>query len=161
MSLFGNAMRSWTRSFHSGRALRHTETQHERQAIGHALSDFLGRQSIAAAVILECLAPRLGLASALVELRSGAEAAIYCARVEQASGVRLVASEVRALVRDLFIPREAEPFESLEDRTRALVRAARAVRVLDAKQELATVLPGEEPVVECRARAADVQIARW
>jgi hypothetical protein len=67
--------------------------------------------------------------------------------------------EVRTLVRDLLVPREPEPLESLEDRARAVVGAAGAIGVLDAKQERSPVLAREEPVVKRRARTADVEIA--
>jgi hypothetical protein len=70
-----------------------------------------------------------------------------------------VSREIRALVRDLLVPREAEPLESLEDRARAFVGAASAIGVLDAKQERSAVFAREEPVVKCRPRTADVEIA--
>ncbi len=73
--------------------------------------------------------------------------------------IALVAREVRALEGDLLVPVEPEPGHPLEDRAGALVAAAGAVRVLDAEEEGAAGLAGEEPVEEGRARAADVEVA--
>ena len=108
--------------------------------VGDAARDLLGGEPIAAAVVLEALAARLGGRATLVELRLRAEAAIGRAVVEQALRVGAVALEVRALVHDLLVPDEAEPLEALEDGARALVGAARLVGVLDAEEELAAVL---------------------
>ena len=60
--------------------------------------------------------------------------------VEQRRASALMALEIGALVHDLLVPLEAEPLETLEDRARALVGAARLVGVLDAEQELAAVV---------------------
>jgi hypothetical protein len=70
-----------------------------------------------------------------------------------------VALEVRALEDDLFVPVEPEPAQPLEDGARGLVGGAGLVGVLDAEQELAAELAGEEPVEERGAGAADVEVA--
>jgi hypothetical protein len=62
-------------------------------------------------------------------------------------------------VHDFFVPVEAKPLETFEDRARALVGAARLVGVLDAKQELAAKVPGVKPIEESGPGAADVEIA--
>ena len=49
--------------------------------------------------------------------------------------------------------------KDLEDHLHRLRRGALEIRVLDAQDELAAVMPGEEPIEESGARAADVQIA--
>src|SRR5262249_41125739 len=59
-----------------------------------------------------------------------------------------------------FVPGEAEPVESLEDRARGFISTARPVRVLDAEEERAAVLLCVEPVEERGARAADVEVPR-
>ena len=56
-----------------------------------------------------------------------------------------------------LVPGDAEPGEILEDPARGLVGGARLVGVLDPQQE-AAALPRERPVVERRARAADVEV---
>jgi hypothetical protein len=88
--------------------------------------------------------------------------------VEQLRGVRAVdlpalalavrplgAADVRALV-----PVQAEPAQRGENRGLALARAAHRVRVLDAQDELAAVLPGKAQVEERDVGRADVGVAR-
>ena len=96
---------------------------------------------------------------ALVQLGRGTEAAVGLAALEERARVPLVPLEVGALVDGLLVPREAEPLHPLEDRAGALVGAARLVGILDAQQELAAVVPDEQPVEEGRARATDVEVA--
>src|SRR4029078_9932954 len=103
----------------------------------------------------------LGLFATLLQLLLRAEAAIHGACVEESLSVGSMARKVRPLVRDGPVPVEAKPLESLEDSARAFVGAARAIGVLDAKQEGAAVLPCEQPVVKRGARNADVQVAGW
>ena len=59
----------------------------------------------------------------------------------------------------LAVPVDAEPAQRLEDLLDVLGRGALAVGVLDPQDELAARAAGEEPVVQCRPRAADVQRA--
>ncbi len=159
MSLFGNVICPCTRSSHSVLPSGTRKRSTNASPIGHAVLTLVRREAIASAIVLERVAARLGLGSALLELRRRAEAAVDGASVEQPLRVRLVSREIRALVRDLLVPGEAEPLESLEDRARAFVGAAGAIGVLDAEQERSAVLAREEPVVERRARTADVEIA--
>ena len=126
---------------------------------GDAPLDLVGGEAIAAAVVLECVAARLGGFALLVELRRRAEAAKSLALAQETPRVALMAREIRALVRDVFVPLQAEPLEALEDGARARVGAAALVGVLDAQEELAAVLLDVEPVEERGARAADVEEA--
>ena len=59
-----------------------------------------------------------------------------------------------------LVPVELEPAQRVEDLLDVLGRRALAVGVLDAQDELAALAAREEPVVQCRPRAADVQHAR-
>ena len=62
-----------------------------------------------------------------------------------------------------FVPIEPEPAQPVVDRRGRFLGVARLVRILDAQDERAAVMPREEPVEQRGARAADVQIAggRW
>ena len=160
MSLFGNAIVLVHEVVPRRRALGNAKANDERhRPRRRGARSRRAVEPVAAAIVLEALLVRLGRGAALVELRRRAEAAIRGAAVEQALRVGAVALEVRALIDDLLVPRQAEPLESLEDRARALVGAARLVGVLDAEEELAAELLGVEPVEERGARAADVEVA--
>src|SRR6185312_10351118 len=115
-------------------------------------------EAVAAAVVLERVLARGGELAALLELFRRAEAPVRGTRVEQAARVGLVARQVGALIDDLFVPVEAKPGQPVEDRAGGFVRAARLIRVLDAKEELAAVLAGVEPVEERSAGTADVEV---
>lgn len=58
-----------------------------------------------------------------------------------------------------FVPIEAEPGEALEDGEASGFGVALLICILDAEDELALVFPGEEPVKEGGAGAADVEVA--
>src|ERR1019366_1553840 len=65
-----------------------------------------------------------------------------------------------ALEKRALVPVEAEPAHGVEDLVRQVAAAPLDVGVLDAKDERAFVAAREEPVVEGRARPADVKGAR-
>ena len=67
---------------------------------------------------------------------------------------------VRAVVRAAGSPRQPQPGQIRADRLDILLFAAFAVGIVDPQQELATMLSSKQPVVERRANAADVQVAR-
>src|SRR5439155_12108427 len=60
-----------------------------------------------------------------------------------------------------LVPVELEPAQRVEDLLDVLGCRALAVGVLDPQHELALLPPREEPVVQRRARATDVQLACW
>ena len=62
------------------------------------------------------------------------------------------------LVGDVAVPIEAQPAEAVEDRRDRGFGRAGAVGVLDAKQVLAAMVLGEQPVEERSAGAADVDL---
>ena len=116
-------------------------------------------------------ASRHGLA-----MRNGRRSAWACSRCAASSSWRHVAAigvaALEQLVRDLgvarpelrlvifvAVPIEAEPAHPVEDRVDRLLGRAGLVGVLDAQQEFAAVVAGEQPVEQRRARAADVQEA--
>lgn len=64
--------------------------------------------------------------------------------------------------KDIFLPLvvvQAEPVHRFEDRVDRGLRAALAVGVLDAQDELAAAAARLQPAVQRGARAADVQVA--
>ena len=65
----------------------------------------------------------------------------------------------RGLEHGVAVPVQLEPAQRLEDLLDVLRRGALTVGVLDAQQVRAALTAGEEPVVQCRPRAADVQHA--
>jgi hypothetical protein len=79
--------------------------------------------------------------------------------VQQPQGVALVPLDVPALIRDLLVPIQAEPAQSLEDGAGAFLGAPGAIGVLDAEQELAAVTTDVEPVEERGSGAADMEVA--
>ena len=72
-----------------------------------------------------------------------------------------VAVVALGLAQRTLVPVQPEPFERVEDLRDRLVGGALAVGVLEPQHELVLGrLAGQQPVVECRPRAADVQEAR-
>jgi hypothetical protein len=63
------------------------------------------------------------------------------------------------LVIFVAIPIEAKPAHAVEDRLDRRLGGASAIRVLDAEQELAAAMAGEQPVEQGGAGAADMQEA--
>ena len=74
--------------------------------------------------------------------------------------LRLVVRPVRAANFRAFVPVQAEPAEAVQDRLKGFLHVALLVGVVDAKDELPTVLLGEEVVEQGGADAADVEVAR-
>jgi hypothetical protein len=64
-----------------------------------------------------------------------------------------VAGPELRLVIFVAVPIEAEPAHPVEDRVDRVLGRARLVGILDAQQELAAVVAGEQPVEQRRARA--------
>jgi len=63
------------------------------------------------------------------------------------------------LIKRPFVEIELQPIHRVQDRLNRLRRRSFAVRVLDAKYELAAVVPGKKKIEKRRARAADVQVS--
>ena len=59
-----------------------------------------------------------------------------------------------------FVPVQAQPFHAGEDRAGGFLRVASRVRILNAENEGAPHLAGEQPVEQGGARTADVKITR-
>ena len=57
-----------------------------------------------------------------------------------------------------LVPVDLQPPQGIQDLLHVLRRGALAIGVLDAQHQRAAVLSRQQPVVECRARAADVQL---
>src|SRR5690606_22544937 len=78
---------------------------------------------------------------------------------DQLFGDFAVAVDARGLVDRAFVVVQAQPVHRLQDRVDGLLRAALAVGVLDAQDELPAAAARLQPAVKRRARAADVQVA--
>ena len=102
---------------------------------------------------------RLGLRPLLGELFLSHVAAIGVAAAEQPVRDLGVARPELRLVIFVAVPVEAEPPHPVEDGVDRLLGGARLVGVLDAQEELAAVMPREQPVEERRPRPADMQKA--
>jgi competence protein ComEC len=70
-----------------------------------------------------------------------------------------MARGARELIDRRLVASQAEPVEAIQYRVDRGVGGARAIRILDAEQIGAAVVPREQPVEERRARAANVEIA--
>ena len=73
-------------------------------------------------------------------------------------GTRMIALEERAL-EPVIVGGDADPGERIDDPLRPFRTVAGLVGVLDPQHERATALPGEGPVVQRRARSADMERA--
>ena len=105
------------------------------------------------------LAAGLGLVSQPLRLCCRREVTVRGAAVEQPMRVGVVPLHVGPLVHDLFVPREAEPLEAIENGAGAFVRASGAIGVFDAQEEVAAELLRVQPVEQGSARAADMEKA--
>ena len=85
-------------------------------------------------------------------------AAIGFALGQQLLGHFAMALRPRELVDRLPVPIEPEPAQAVEDGQDRTLGGARLVGILDAKQHLAALGPRIEPIEQCRARAADMEI---
>src|SRR5690606_31957134 len=139
--------------------LGYAEAQHVGLAGRHATLHLVRREAVAPSVVPEGLLPRLGLGAALGELLLRAEAAIGGAYLQNAVRVPLVTLQLRTLEHHFLVPVQPQPAEPFEDGAGALFRAALAVGVLHAKQELAVVVAGIQPVEERRSRSTHMQVA--
>src|SRR5690606_9206061 len=78
---------------------------------------------------------------------------------DQLFGDFAVAVDARGLVDGAFVVVQAQPVHRLQDRVDGFLRAALAVGVLDAQDELPAAAARLQPAVQRGARAADVQVA--
>ena len=127
----------------------------------------LGGVDVAARAVVSRVAAflRFRLRALLVEQLLRAEAGVNRPAVLQALerglvGVEALGLEVRARVAaDLgtLVPVEVEPLHGVQDDLDVLFGRALGVGVLDAQDEGAAHRAGECPVIDCGARAADVQ----
>jgi hypothetical protein len=58
-----------------------------------------------------------------------------------------------------LVPGDAEPGESIQDDAGVLLGAALAIGILDPQHMGAAGMAGEQPVEQCRARAADMEVS--
>ena len=127
----------------------------------------LGGVDVAARAVVSRVAAflRFRLRALLVEQLLRAEAGVNRPAVLQAVerglvGVEALGLEVRARVAaDLgaLVPVEVEPLHGVQDDLDVLFGRTLGIGVLDAQDEGAARCAGECPVIDCGARAADVQ----
>ena len=138
-------------------ALRHLESQRVRLRLRYAGLP-------ARAGVAELLLPGPGGGAERVEGLGRATTAVCAALGEQLLGVRAVDVEpLRLAIAECgraFVPVEPEPAKDVEDLGDVLLGRTRAVRVLDAQDEDALVVPREGPVEERGSGAAHVEGAR-
>ncbi len=130
----------------------------------------LGRVDVSARAVVAGIAAlfRLGFRALGVKFVFRAEARVDHAALLQALkgvsvGVEALALEVGAAVAAnlrALVPVKAEPLHGVQDDLGVLLGGALRVGVLDAQDEGAACGAGERPVVDGRAGAADVQLAR-
>src|SRR5690606_36006056 len=78
---------------------------------------------------------------------------------QQRQRIAAVPFDAVGLMERPLVPEQAQPLEAVEDRADHRVAGPFAVRVLDAQDEDAPVVAGQEPVEQRGPRAADVQEA--
>jgi len=93
------------------------------------------------------------------QLLGGGVAAIGMAARQQFMRHRGVAIGAGELVNHIAVPAEIEPAHAIQDGIYRRLGGARTIGVLDAEQEFAAMVPGEQPVEQRRARPADMQIS--
>ena len=74
--------------------------------------------------------------------------------------LRLIVGGVGPADFGAFIPIDAQPAKAVQDRRQGRFDVALLVGIVDPQLKLPAVPPGEEPIEERRADAADMQIAR-
>ena len=118
------------------------------------------RIAVAPATIVEHRpAGGLGLRTHGLELVRRAPAAIGLSFGEKPLGGGAMPIQSRRLVDGLRIGNEPQPIQTFENRSDGTFGRAPAIGIFDPQQELATVVPSEQPVEECGARSTDMQIA--
>ena len=132
---------------------RGLDPHHARQVVGRiiAVAPFAG-DTKRLALRLRSLAPG-------GQLLGGQIAAIGMARLDQLVGdFGMPRFELR-LEPGLAIASDPEPRQAVEDRIDRWLGRALGVGILDAQQISAAVVPGEQPVEQCRTRSADMEVA--
>ena len=150
-----------------GAAGRHAHAQRVRLSRRLAAPDLLRLQRPAPARVHPAAALLLRRGALGLELLRRAEARVEVAGPEQSLDVlvvdgvalRLPVRPVRARRAGTLVPVQAHLLHRVDDLHDRLIRAPADVGVLDAEDERALMLPGEDVVVEARAGAAQVQIA--
>mmetsp|Transcript_42868 Transcript_42868/g.113522 ORF Transcript_42868/g.113522 Transcript_42868/m.113522 type:complete len:286 (-) Transcript_42868:11-868(-) len=148
---------------------RHLETHRVRIARVEPSLHVGGVGVAPRAVVLRVLALGLRLGALGIELLGGAEARVGVALIHELLGELLVQARghpLRLAVRSLgalhlgpLVPEQPEPAQVLQHALLRLAGAARSVSILDADDEVATLLLRGEPREERRARTAHVQRA--
>ena len=130
--------------------------------------DFLLRQMQAVLIILEHLALRFTSRAALLQLLFRAEAVVsmtrldklLCVRQIQILALRLDVRADRAAHVRAFIPVHAAAAQRVVNDLRRALHKAHLIRILNAQDEFAPVLPGKQIPIQCRAQSAQMHKAR-
>ena len=139
--------------------IRHPEPDAERASLREPGVDLLLAQPAAAAVVAERSPGLVGPRPLRIQLFLGAEAAIRLIPRQHRLGVGPVAVAVPALEEGTLVPGDPQPGEAVENHLGVRLGAPLLVGVLDPQDEGAAGVPGEQPVEQRRAGAADVEIA--
>ena len=145
------------------------EAHHRHDALGLVVGTLFGGQIATVAVVAKgWLAPTPLLLPQLGQALRAAVAVVGMAGFDELASVLLVdvqplGLEVGAVVAPHLgplVPLQAQPAQALHDVVQGILAIAGAVRVLDAQDEDAVVVAGEEPVEESRPGSPHMEITR-
>ena len=130
--------------------------------------NFLLRQVQAVLVVLEHFALRFARRAALFQLFLRAEAVVSVARLDQLLcigqvqilALRLDVRADRAAHVRAFIPVHAAAAQRVVNDLRRAFHKAHLIRILNAQDEFAPILPGKQIPIQCRAQSAQMHKAR-
>ena len=137
----------------------HGETYRCGLSGGAAPRAFLARNLPASAFIARRAALCGRSRAALLQFRLGAEAIVGMSGSQQLRGALAIHFHTLGLVVGTLIPIEAEPAHALQDAVNHLRGRALEIGVLNAQDERAAMMAGEQPVEQRGARAAHVQVS--
>src|SRR5581483_2303381 len=124
------------------------------------LTGRLANISLAAAAIVFLRQPlRNRLLAARVELIRRADTPVRVSSLEQLLRMVTIQVHTLSLAERPFIPIQADPPHAFDDRIDRLRRGPVLIGVLDAKDERAVLLPGQQPVEKCSPDTANVEVA--
>ncbi len=139
--------------------LRHPEPKAKRASFREPGLNLLLAQPAAATIIAEGSPGLVGPRALRIQLLLGAETPIRLIPRQHRLGVGPMAVAVTALEERPLVPGNPQPGEAVENHLGVRLGAPLLVGVLDPEDEGAAGVPGEQPIEQRRAGAADVEIA--
>jgi hypothetical protein len=144
-----------------GVGARDAKAEDEGFAGRGAAGGFVGREVEALAAVFPVAGSGfLGLLTLAREVFLRAEATVGGAAFEEGLGGLLVFFHVFGLEVGALVPVDAHPLQAVQDGPGGFLGGALHVGVFNAQNQFAAGLAGEQPVVQGRAGAADMQKAR-